>query len=203
MKKEKRLIIGFDYRFSYEKSIKRLDYYTFQNLKVLSGDPNVWERPREVYDLLDQDPEYVINPLTLATNFEFLKKKMPSNVAEYSMPMAISLSSKAISCVIEKYGSFWFSDLMSEDDLLSQGWDFMGFDVLDINGLYSGINGCGYKEDTRELLKRNFSKYFNDFSLISLYQKAVEFSDISNREIPAHAPFYSVGIFTLSLQKVF
>jgi hypothetical protein len=96
--------------------------------------------------------------------------------------------------LIERYGPGYFEN-QSEHELRSQGWKFLGFDVLELNGMISGLKGCSYVEPMWSQLRSNFAHSLNEFGLFSDTCVALQFAEVRSLEIIKHAPFIVVGVF--------
>jgi hypothetical protein len=87
---------------------------------------------------------------------------------------------------------------VEEDDLRSNGWQFMGFDVVDLYGLVSGLKGCGYVEPTWSQLRAHFGSYLNELGLFTEWTAAARFAEVRGLQIREHAPFAVIGILVHS-----
>jgi hypothetical protein len=65
----------------------------------------------------------------------------------------------------------------------------MGLDVLDLDGLISGLKGCGYVEPKWSQLRSYFGDALNEFALFKEHSTASQFADVRGSEIRKHAPF--------------
>ncbi len=95
--------------------------------------------------------------------------------------------------LIEKYGTPLTSGALSmASDLNSNGWVRLGYDVIDINRLISGLLNCGPNSSA---LKEEFSPYINKFALFEELSVAQKFAQKRDVQIPKHSPFYPVALW--------
>jgi hypothetical protein len=104
------------------------------------------------------------------------------------------IDGKSLGVQIERCGPGYFDNAQSENDLLSTGWRFLGFDTVELNGLTSGLKGIGYKEPSWSELQAQFGGALNEVGLFSDEATAAEFAKVRGVEIPSHAPFDVVGV---------
>ncbi|WP_146063224.1 hypothetical protein [Nitrosospira multiformis] len=161
----------------------------------ISGDPNIWPRPPLVDDLIQNNAHALSNPLTLATHIEDLINTCRSNHISIDQLSLISLTCLEINTIAlrEHYGFGWFEEQPSETALINMGWRLMGFDILDLRGLISGLSGCG-KISEIPFFQNYLSKTINKFGLFKTYRSASEFSEVRGLQIYNHAPFIPIGI---------
>jgi hypothetical protein len=96
----------------------------------------------------------------------------------------------------KRFGPRYFDDRHVEEDLLSKGWAFRGFDAVDLDGLISGLKDCDYSEPTWSQLRRHYGDQLNDDGLFFDAMVASHFAEARGLEIRQHAPFVVVGILT-------
>jgi hypothetical protein len=99
-----------------------------------------------------------------------------------------------VATLVKWSGPEYFDNAPSEDDLLSTGWRFLGFEPVELNGLTSGLKGIGYKEPSWSQLRTQFGPALNEVGLFSDDATAAEFAKVRGLEIPSHAPFDVVGV---------
>ncbi|MFP6757397.1 MAG: hypothetical protein VCC99_04155 [Alphaproteobacteria bacterium] len=75
----------------------------------------------------------------------------------------------------------------------SESWAVIGFDVAD-TGFISGLSNCGYDDEERAGLNREWGPRINDHGLFESTDDAREFVAVSNARIPEHAPFYVMAL---------
>jgi hypothetical protein len=76
------------------------------------------------------------------------------------------------------------------------GVEFLGFDVADATQL-SALSNCNYTQGERQRLQSKWAERLNDFGLLSTYEHALEFKDVSNERVTEDAPFWIYGISRL------
>lgn len=91
----------------------------------------------------------------------------------------------------KRYDEYNLSDNITTQQLKTDAWFFHGYDVCDLRGLISGIHGCGEIYNIKE-----YAEQLNEYSLFSNAYIAREFSELRSIEIPSHAPFVTVGIYS-------
>jgi len=75
------------------------------------------------------------------------------------------------------------------------GWEFLGYDIADQDGL-SGLTNCGYEKEESELLRILWSTRLNEYGLIKNIGDAEEMLALSDKRISEHSPFYIYGIYS-------
>lgn len=159
---------------------------------LVSMDPNVLSRPVKCQSLLDDSIWVISNPLNLFINESSIDEFLLSEPEiSKTVKLSFTCSPLMISALYEVFGIGWLEDLPSESELLERGWFFNGFDVVDLRGLISGINGCG-----RSKLRREINYLLNDNGLFFNFEEAVFFAESQSFCLPTHAPFIVVGIFS-------
>lgn len=156
----------------------------------------MWQRPRDIDRTLQESVGSLSNPLTLSRNFEGLKEAcLLQGVSAKGLNwLALTASEVNTVALTGRYGPGWFDGSPTEADLISQGWTFMGFDILDLRGLISGLSGCDYRPDTKQLLRSYFDSALNEVGLFETYRLASEFAEVRGLEIHEHAPFIPIGV---------
>ena len=66
---------------------------------------------------------------------------------------------------------------------------------MDLDGLISGLKGCGYIEPIRSQLRDYFGSSLNELGLFDNLLAASQFAEVRALEIRAHAPFVVTGLF--------
>lgn len=202
-----RVSLGFDLRLNPEL---QGDYFWDQHLvpelpSPISADSNVWLETAEINSLvnglLPDDPmrgtmPEFCNPLFLAKDLESLLDACGKQGISTTGLFAVCLTSSEANVVAlaERYGPGYFEDQLGEGELLSRGWQPMGFDVVDLNGLISGLKGCGYKEPAWSQLRKYFRHALNEVGLFRDCLAASQFAEVRGLQIHEHAPFVVVGV---------
>jgi|GEM_PF-2930289 len=178
-------IIGFDIRKPYQKnpewfkkSILKQDIET-----VVSIDDFVFPEVEEVVSLCKEN------------TVGFLLS-LPDSVSQDKNYWNIALAiDKSIKQELEqKFGQKLIDHDQTVDNLLEKGWEFLGYDIVDINGMISGLTNCGYTtEHKAELLE--FLPLLNKFGLFNDRNTAQDFCKTRDIQITEHAPFYPVAIY--------
>lgn len=81
---------------------------------------------------------------------------------------------------------------------IDEKWTFLGYDVAS-EFLLSGLSNCGYDPDEVSGLRACWSSHINHSHLFSSLDAAREFSRLSDRRVPEHAPFYEIGLWELQV----
>jgi len=199
----KRVSFGFDLRVNPE--LQQWDDEVRQSQRLVptltspvSADPAVWIEGGEIDSLLTGVvPDYA-NPLYLAKRIDLLldecrKRSIPTSglVSVCITSAETNLIALAAAC-----GPGYFDSPLDEEELLSGGWKLAGFDVVDLNGLISGLKGIGYVEPTWSQLRGFFGGTLNELGLFGDCETASHFAAVRGLQITAHAPFIVVGVLT-------
>ncbi len=75
----------------------------------------------------------------------------------------------------------------------SDSWPVIGFDVAD-TGFISGLSNCGYGDEERAGLRRDWGPRINDHGLFESVDDALAFVAVSDARVPEHAPFYVMAL---------
>jgi hypothetical protein len=202
----KQLCLGYDLRLPIQNDSLVIPSYLEEQCLVskriqLSGDPNVWPNTLDVANLIYGHIWILSNPLGLANNINILIKNCRDRGIDTDEMVAVALTcfEENFIALNERYGTGWLGELVvSEDELKISGWDFVGFDILDLNGLISGLSGCGYKPSSKHELQAIFADALNDVGLFDSSLSALRFANVRALQIPQHAPFTIVGIWIKS-----
>jgi hypothetical protein len=198
------LSIGFDLRISPQMGGENW-FPNNQRLvpevaSPICADPSVWREPDEI-ECLTQGllPDFA-NPLRLARSidllFEACRRRGISTAG--LCPICITTSQANLIALVERFGPGYFSDPLSEEDLLKAGWQLLGFDVVDLRGMISGLKGCGYVEPSWSQLRGLFREDLNEIGLFKELLAASEFAQARGTQIPEHTPFVAVAVFEKS-----
>jgi hypothetical protein len=79
-------------------------------------------------------------------------------------------------------------------------WERLGYDVAD-SSLISGLSNCGYTPQEAGVLRPAWSRRLNKHHLFEEMQPASEFSQLTNRRVPEHAPFYVYGLYVVETNQ--
>lgn len=160
------------------------------------ADPNVWVEPYEIERLFAGRLPAFANPLGLSKSLNELIEACEERGLRASglSPVCLTAYSTNVLALIEHYGPGYFEQGKSEDDLLRSGWQFVGFDVVDLRGLISGLKGCGYTEPSRSRLRESFGAELNVLGLFKGTFAADRFAELRGIEIKEHAPFTVLGV---------
>jgi hypothetical protein len=162
----------------------------------ISADTRVWLVPNDVDRLIQDSTHEFWSPLGLAKNLDLLLQACKEREigSEDLSPVCLTITEKSRDSLIKRFGPGYFENTPHEDDLLSRGWRFLGFDPVELNGLTSGLKGIGYKEPSWSRLRRQFGSGLNDVGLFADEATATQFAELRGKEIPSHAPFEVVGV---------
>jgi hypothetical protein len=163
----------------------------------ISADPSVWAEPSEIEYLTEGVLPPFANPLCLAKSIDLLTKACEERGISTGAlwPVCVTSSDAIVIPLIERYGPGYFENLPREEDLRACGWQFLGFDVVDLRGLISGLKGCGYLEPSWTQLRNYFGGELNEVGLFKDQMTAFEFAQARGAQISQHAPFIAMGIF--------
>ena len=196
----KRVSLGFDLRVNPdlqgEIPSQKSQRLTSGPQSPLSADPSVWLQPREIESLWVGGLPNFSNPLNLAKNLDLLVAASSRQAISIANAWPICVTGDQVNTIAldERYGPGYFDNGVEEGDLTSNGWQFMGFDVVDLYGLISGLKGCGYVEPTWSQLRGHFGSYLNELGLFTDWNVAARFAEVRGLQIREHAPFAVVGI---------
>lgn len=199
-----RICLGFDLRVEalLPKELTHehrfADQFLVNREIMISGDPAVWQRTVEIDKLLNESVGNLSNPLTLIQSLEAINEACRQGAFSIDgmQLVALTTSEANVVALYEHYGSGWFDGSQTEAQLLSEGWMFRGFDVLDLRGLISGLNGCGYRPEAKSMLRTYFDEALNEVGLFRTYDWASQFAEVRGLEIYSHAPFIPTGVLT-------
>ena len=200
----KRVSLGFDLRV--DPKLQGDDEWRRSQLLVpsltspVSADPSFWSERMEIGRIMGGVlPDYA-NALYLAKRIDLLLDDYRNRRISVSglVPVCITSLESNLIGLVGRFGSSYFDNPPEEEELLSDGWSLLGFDVVDLNGLISGLKGCGYTEPTWSQLRGLFGGTLNQFGLFGDCQIASQFAEVRGLQIREHAPFVVVGILTLA-----
>src|ERR1700678_120110 len=143
--------IGFDLRADHSEGAFLRDDQMLDphNESPVCADPSVWRRPEEVglgiHGGVFSD---LINPLYLYKNLASLRCSYDGLTSlDKPWPFVSITAQPAVAAYLsQRFGPGYFDEYPTEVDLESTGWQHMGFDTVDLDGMVSGLKGCGYTE---------------------------------------------------------
>jgi hypothetical protein len=195
-----RVSLGFDLRVNADLQGQNLSQQDQRLISApyipISADPSVWSETEEIAALMEGTTRDFVNPLHLAKSIDLLLDACSRRGISTTdlRPVCLTTYESNIIALDDRFGPGYFSDRPREEELLSLGWTHMGFDVVDLNGLISGLKGCGYVEPTRSQLKEYFGGALNNVGLFDNNTMASQFAEVRGLQIRAHAPFVVVGL---------
>jgi hypothetical protein len=199
---EARLVLGFDLRSDpgqYSHHPLRDDQRLTPHLQSpISADPAVWLSPSGAEQLWQGLLQDFSNPLNLAKDLDLLEtmySQRSISIADL-WPICITAHRTTADVLAKRYGPGYFECFVEESELKSKGWRHLGFDVIDLDGMISGLKGCGYTEPLWSQLRSEFQVSLNEVGLFTDMFIAFQFGEVRAQEIPEHAPFTTVGVLT-------
>ena len=198
----KRVSLGFDLRINpqlqSERSWQRSQLLVPDLSSPISADRAVWLTSHEMKSLWPGTIPSFANPLNLAKKFSLLEEACArqSIPTKGLWPICITSHDTNIIALDKRYGPSYFEHPPEERQLLSEGWRLLGFDIVDLDRLISGLKGCGYVEPSWSLLRSHFGNSLNTFGLFDDRLIASQFAEVQALEIREHAPFTVAGVLT-------
>ena len=196
----KRVSVGFSLRVNPEEQPGNVfpenQRLVPQISSPICADPSVSIEPAGIDHLMGGTLPDFANPLGLAKNIDPLIKACKEHGISTTglWPVCVTCSEADVIGLVERYGPGYFENQPREEELVTLGWRFMGFDIVDFSGLISGLKGCGYIEPTWGQLENRFRGDLNEVGLFKDSLAASEFAKIRETQIRKHAPFVVVGI---------
>jgi hypothetical protein len=194
-----RVGLGFDLRVDpglQPENRSQDDQYLVPGVGPISADPSVWIGTEAIEGLMQEELPDFTGPLHLASSIDVLvencRRRGIPTVGLF--PVCITCSEASAMALRERYGFRWFTDQPTEEELLSRGWRLEGFDVVDLNGMISGLKGCGYRAESRNRLRHYFGSFMGRTGLFSDSGSAAQFAEVRGLQIRQHAPFVVVGV---------
>ena len=206
---EDRGVIGFDLRMEPGSNLASLE--TAAKEQRFSDDaPDIWISADPAVFLRHEDVDKIIqeyssanvislwNPLGLANQLPALVDECHARgiSTDGFVPLALTCRKVNFVSLVKRYAPGWLDSLPTEEELVSDGWRLLGFDVLDMiyGGLISGLSECGYTDSVRDAYRQWFGTELNKFGLFKSFSVAQCFAEVRGMEIPEHAPFVVVGV---------
>lgn len=164
------------------------------NRNRISTDAMTWPIPEEVSKYERETPWSY--PLGSPNNFSDLLSDLHKRgvVTLNFTPVCLVISEVAVAALSKEGWAYHFSEAPRMEELLTWGWRFLGFDIAELNGLCSGLKGCGYEEPSWSQLRERFGAALNEVGLFRDATIASQFAELRGLEIPSHAPFEVIGI---------
>ncbi len=164
----------------------------------VSADPAVWPTIRVAADLWGGLLPRFLNPLYLASDLgELIKAYQQEGIFVGDLyPVCITCEASIIASLNVRFGEGYFRSPITEGVLLSNNWELQGFDVVDLDGMISGLKGCGYRDPSWSQMRVDFGSSLNEKGLFFDSEQAKMFAKVREVEIAAHAPFVVVGVLT-------
>jgi hypothetical protein len=166
---------------------------------ILSADPAVWPR----ISFLEQYNEFndFVNPAGLINNIETFVSIINNCAIDMDHSIGLCLTiEETTGQMLELLFPKGMLDLnISEQILIRYGWRRIGFDIVDLMGMISGLSGCEYKEKSRRIMESKFNNAINEYGLLKTCQAARLFSEARGLTIRDHAPFVVLGILVQNL----
>jgi hypothetical protein len=162
----------------------------------ISADANVWVTTEEIESLTSEILPDFANPLHLGNSLDLLIDAcVKRGIATSGLwPVCFTSFESNVVALEERFGPGYFDNPPREEELLSHGWKLIGFDVVDLGGLISGLKGCGYVEPTWSQLRDYFGSDLNEVGLFRECPAASQFAEVRGLQIQVHAPFVVVGV---------
>jgi hypothetical protein len=198
----KRISLGFDLRLNpqlqKENPLQRNQRLVPTQLNPISADAGVWLRTEEIECLSEGKLSEFYNPFYLANSLDVLLDVCRRQGFSTSglWPVCVTIYKANVIALIKRYGPGYFENQLDEGALSSQGWRLMGFDIVDLDGLISGLKGCGYSEPAWSQLREYFNAALNGLGLFADLSGASQFAEVRGLQIREHAPFVVVGVLT-------
>jgi len=165
----------------------------------ISADPSVWLRSEDVGERWTGLLPDFLNPLYLSSDLNRLCEAYASEGLATSdlLSLCVTVDPNILFSLSQRFGPELFLKRYREDELICSNWRLRGFDVVDLDGLISGLKGCGYREPFWSRLRSSFGDKLNDDGLFFDVLNAYQFAEARGLEIRQHAPFVVVGLLTL------
>lgn len=196
----KRVSFGFDLRVNpdlQKENPSQMDQYLVAGLhSPISADPSVWVETEEVESLTEGMLMDFVNPLRLGKSLDLLiDASVKRGISTSGLwPVCFTSFESNLIALGARSDPGYFDNQPREEELLSGGWQLVGFDVVDLSGLISGLKGCGYIEPTWSQLREYFGSALNEVGLFNDCSTASQFAEVRGLQIQAHAPFVVVGV---------
>ncbi|MCC0010933.1 MAG: hypothetical protein H6875_10855 [Hyphomicrobiaceae bacterium] len=198
MRDAKFVTIGFDVREVVPTSaIRRLDQLNqmvaWPSKVLTTADAMVQPKPpRYRYQENSSDAETSI--LGFFRPIGGLIRSVRADISGTEKIYVYRLRSEIVAYIEERFGC-----IEREFDLATDASEFqqIGFDVVDIDGLTSGLWGCSFEIWEKELWAPHFQKHLNRFGLFDDENFAARFAQCRSLVVEEHAPFLSLQILAM------
>ena len=191
--------IGFDLRVEASASTVWPDQMLDpRNQSAICADSNVWQTPPEIESSMGGVLSDSMNPLYLYKSLASLRSVCAGLTTFDKRWLFVSITAHpaVVSCLTHRFGPGYFDEYQKEAHLQLTGWRHMGFDVVDLDGMVSGLKGCGYKEPALSDLRTYFLDSLNQSGLFCSASDAAMFAQARGLQVRDHSPFIVVGVLT-------
>jgi len=165
--------------FRYSTGGKDSSYFYFE--EGLDVDVTTCNSLHSAFDLWQDSKE-------METYFLKQKNKLLTNGIEIAV---VLFKDESLKC-----DEFWSAvlDFSLSTKSLKKDWIFLGYDVAD-RDLISGLSNCGYSENEKRILQKEWKTLLNKYGLLGSLKDAKKFKKICDQRVVEHAPFYIYGLF--------
>ena len=200
--KSQGLLLGFDARQGSREvaltwDAKRREEFLFRTdvMQPFSADTTVWPAVLES----NLRPAVCIGHQDLWSDLECLRSSLLSpemKVSDTYDLIAITFHSDT-----DSLAEVWCSEVPpTNPTLLSEASSFLGYDVTD-KWLLSGLSNCGFLPDLDDVqaLRHEWSGKLNGHHLFDNLKDALIFTELSDKRVTEHSPFFVVGLWSIPL----
>lgn len=185
------LLIGFDLRLkdhSERWTLQRRDDFLFRTDVGLpySVDTTVWPSIFES----GERPAHCIGHQDSWNDLECLR----SHSSNITSGLFIAITLHGDSQILNQWRS---ATPLTNPQERDEAWGFLGYDVAD-RWLLSGLGNCGFldTEDVRDL-KMEWGPKLNEHHLFENLEQARLFTELSDKRVSEHSPFFIFGLWSL------
>ena len=203
------LLLGFDAR---EMGLDVAEYWPEERkrhfllrqdiVKPLSTDILVWRSVFDVEPTL-QRPQWTGPIQELWEDLATLQTSLDTAWSARTLPswlIAVTLQEE----VCEREDLQEWYDRVSNfiPALRDPAWALLGYDVSD-KWLLSGLSNCGYgsNESEIQILRDTYASSLNEHHLFEAIKPAVDFMQVSDERVRAHAPFFVFGLWLIKKEE--
>jgi hypothetical protein len=198
--------IGFDLRVQpslcESASIRPDQMLDPSNQSPVCADSSVWQKPIEIISGLHGGVlSELMNPLYLYKDPASLRGAYDglTSLDKHWLSVSITAHPAVASYLTQRFGAGYFDQPYEEIHLQSTGWQHMGFDTVDLDGMVSGLKGCGYTAPALSDLRIHFLQRLNQYGLFGSPLDAGMFAQVRSLQIREHSPFVVVGVLSRDL----